>query len=176
MTQPQEGSRQDVREQADEYSGFVRSGKVKAHKTGEEFVIPSLLLLDDDQQIAYEALQHKLNQCDRYPDTEVPERRITVAEGDGETTETVIAAHTVRGDFIQPYQKDGELLSPPYAVQMAQILFGEKEYKRFKAAGGRSNEIMLEMMRMRDESNERRLTDSKSGGGAAKGEEVSAGD
>lgn len=180
MTQPQEGSRQDARDQADEHDSFVKSGTVKAHKTGEHFTIPSLMLLDDDQQAEYDALQHELNQCDRWPDEEIPAQQVperTITD-DGMTT--TIAGHTIpgrtiRGDYMQPYQKDGDLLTPPYNVRIAKILLGDK-YEAFKAGGGKSAEVVQELMRMSRESNKRLASDSKSADGSADSEGVPAAD
>lgn len=155
---------QEAREQADEYTSFIRSGKVKAHKTGKEFTIPSLQLLDDDQQVAYNKLMHTLNQCDRWPDTEVPERTVKQTDPDGTVTETTIKRHTMTGDFISPYQKDGELVEPPYNIAMAQILLGD-QYDQFKAGGGKSAEVVEELMRLRVETVKRQASDPKSGGG-----------
>lgn len=152
---------QDAREQADEYGSFIRSGKVKAHKSGEVFTFPSLRLLDDDQQVEYNKLQHTLNQCDRWPDTEVPERTIKQTDADGTVTETTVKAHTVRGDFMTPYQKDGKLIEPPYNIAIAQLLLGDR-YEEFKQSGGRSAELVEELMRMQSESLKRQSSDPKS--------------
>lgn len=178
----------DAREQADEHQGFLRSGKVTAHKTGEEFTIPNLQLLDDDQQAEYDKFIHELQQCDRYPDVEVPEQVVpervikTTDPETGEVTETTVKEHTVpartiRGDFIEPYQKtqpDGtvKLIEPPYNVRMTQILLGKEGYKRFKAAGGRSSDVRQELLRMKRETEERMRQDSKSGAGAGEVESV----
>lgn len=148
-----------AREQADEYASFAASGHVTAHKSGKKWDIPSLLLLDDDQLIEYQKLQHKLNQCDRWPDVEVPRRQIKRTEADGAVFETNIDGHTERGDFIQPYQKGGELISPPYEIQMALIFWGKDGYERFKAEGGRSSEIPLELRRMKRETDRRSTED-----------------
>ena len=176
----------DAREQADEHGGFLVSGKVKARKSGREYTIPNLLLLDDDQQAQYDALIHKLNQCDRYPDTDLPEqvvpqRTVKVTDPEtGEVTETVVAEHvvparTVRGDFIEPYQKDGELITPPYNVQIAKILLGD-DYEEFKAGGGRSSDVRVELLRMRRETEERARNDSKSVDSSSQVEGVSEAD
>lgn len=183
--QPQVDNLQEARDQADEHNSFVRSGRVKAHKTGEWFTIPSLLLLDDDQQAEYNKMIHRLNQCDHHPEVhipeqQVPERVIKVTEPDGTVNETTVAAHTipartVPGDFIEPYQKDGALIEPPYNVQIAQILLGD-DYERFKKGGGRSSDVRLELLRMKRESEERANADSKSVDSSAPVETVSTGD
>lgn len=166
----------DAREQADEHDGFLRSGKVKARKTGKVYTIPNLQLLDDDQQQAYDRYIHELQQCDRYPDVQVPERTIKTTDPEtGEVTETTIAGHTLRGDFIEPYQKDGKLIEPPYNVRLTQILLGDK-YEEFKNGGGRSADVRQELLRMKRETEERVRNDSKSRDGAGAVEDVSDAD
>lgn len=154
----------EAQEQADEAGGLARSAKVVAHKTGEEFTVPTVLLLDDDQLIAYEQLHHGLNQCDRYPDTEQPRQRFVHKNPDGTEVETEIGAHVQRGDFIQPYQKDGELIVPPYSIQLAIIFWGEKGYQRFKNGGGRSAEIPEVLRELNAAMARRMASDSKSAG------------
>jgi hypothetical protein len=123
-----------------------------------------VLLLDDDQLIAYEALHHELNQCDRYPDTEMPAQRFVHKNPDGTVVETETGAHTQRGDFIQPYQKDGALIVPPYSIQLATIFWGEEGYAEFKAGGGRSAEIPDKLRDLNRAMQERQAADSKSAG------------
>lgn len=174
MTQPELDTEQvqetlprktsEAQEQADDIGGFARSATVVAHKTGEKFTVPSVLLLDDDQLVAYEALHHKLNQCDRYPDVETPRQRFVHKNPDGTEVETEVGAHTLRGDFIQPYQKDSELITPPYSIQLALIFWGEDGYKRFKEGGGRSAEIPEALSELNKRLQERMTDDSKSAG------------
>lgn len=154
----------EAQEQADEFGGFARSATVVAHKTGEEFTVPSVILLDDDQLIAYEKLHHQLNQCDRHPDVDQPKQRFVHKNPDGTEVETEIGAHTQRGDFIQPYQKDNELITPPYSIQLAIIFWGEEGYKRFKEGGGRSAEIPEKLRELNAEMAKRMAADSKSAG------------
>lgn len=176
MTQP-EGSRQDARDQADDHDSFARSGSVTAHKTGKKYQVPSMLLLDDDQQIAYEALQHRVNKCDRYPPAEMPERVVTVKEANGDETTTVIRATTPPlGSIITPYEIEGEPAFPePYNIMLAKILLGDS-YEDFKAGGGRANDVYQELLRMKDETEKRVQDDSKSADSSADGEGVPATD
>lgn len=173
MTQPELDTTDDkplprktaeAQEQADEAGGFGRSAKVVAHKTGEEFIVPSVVLLDDDQLIAYEALHHGLNQCDREPDFESPEQQFVNKKPDGSVIETKTGGYTQRGGFVQPYQKDGKLVTPPYSIQLAVIFWGETDYKRFKEGGGRSAEIPEKLRQLNAEMQERTAADSKSVG------------
>jgi hypothetical protein len=78
--------------------------------------------------------------------------------------ETEIGEHTVRGNFIQPYQKDGVLLEPPYSIQLAIIFWGEDGYQRFKNGGGRSAEIPTALDELNRRLQERLSDDSKSAG------------
>lgn len=153
-----------AQEQADEADGFGRSATVVAHKSGEEFIVPSVVLLDDDQLIAYEKLHHELNQCDREPDFQSPEQQFVNKKPDGSVIETKTGGYTQRGGFIQPYQKDDVLIEPPYSIQLAIIFFGEDGYKRFKAGGGRAAEIPEKLRQLNTEMQERMAADSKSAG------------
>jgi hypothetical protein len=154
----------EAQEQADEFGGFARSATVVAHKSGEKFQVPSVILLDDDQLIAYEKLHFELNQCDRWPDVENPKQRFVNKNPDGSEVETEIGAHTIRGDFIQPYQKDGALVEPPYSIQLAILFWGAEGYQRFKKGGGRSAEIPEKLRELNSQIKERSAADSKSAG------------
>lgn len=166
----------EAQEQADAYGGFARSATVVARKTGEKFTIPSVLLLDDDQLTAYEKLHHELNQCDRYPDVKQPRQKFVHKNPDGTEVETEVGEHVQRGDFIQPYQKDGELITPPYSIQLAILFWGEDGYARFKAGGGRSAEIPQKLRELNTVVQERMASDSKSDGGSVDLEPVPAPD
>lgn len=154
----------EAQEQADEFGGFARSATVVAHKSGEKFTVPSVVLLDDDQLVAYEKLHFELNRCDRWPDVESPQQRFINKNPDGTVVETEIGAHTQRGDFIQPYQKDGVLVEPPYSIQLATIYWGTEGYAKFKAGGGRSAEIPEKLRELNTQLQERAAADSKSAG------------
>lgn len=156
-------STQEAKEQAAEYFGFAASVYVRG-KSGEVWEIPNPGLLDDDQQERWEELQFLLEDCDRKPDIEVPER--TLDDG------TVIPARTIPGDLKTPYRINGELLKPSYNVRLAMALFGD-EYEDFKADGGSGNQVALEWARMNREYMERVEADSKSDGGASSVEAVS---
>lgn len=154
----------EAQEQADEAGEFGRSATVVAHKSGKKFIVPSAVLLDDDQLIAYEKLHHELNQCDRDPDFESPQQRFVNKKPDGSEIVTETGSYTQRGGFVQPYQKDGVLIEPPYSIQLAIIFWGEDGYKRFKEGGGRSAEIPEKLRQLNAEMQERMAADSKSAG------------
>lgn len=164
MTSPIDAARErraispkQAREQAAEYHGFAASVDLQI---GEEvFEIPNPSLLDDDQQERFNDLNREIEKtCDHEDDIEIAER--TLEDG------TVIPARTLKGDLKQPYTINGEPLKPPYNTRLAKALFGEDGYARFKAGGGRSNQIALEWGRMDREYGERKKKDPKSGGGA----------
>jgi hypothetical protein len=165
----------EAQEQADEYGGDFRSATITT-KSGKKFTVPSVVLLDDDQLIAYEKLHHELNQCDRYPDIQQPSQRFVSKNADGTEVITEVSAHTVRGDFIQPYQKDGVLIEPPYSIQLAHIFWGEEGYAKFKAAGGHSAEIPTKLLELNAALADRKAADSKSADGAVVLDEVPEGD
>jgi hypothetical protein len=156
----------EAQEQADEHGGLGRSAKITAHKSGEEFIVRNVIMLDDDELVAYEKLHFLMNQCDRHPDFDSPAQRFVHKTPEGTVTETETGAHTQRGDFIQPYQKDGVLIEPPYSIQMAIIQWGTEGYARFKAGGGRSAEIPDKMRQLNTEMQRRVNSDSKSDGGS----------
>lgn len=147
----------EAREQAADYLGFAASAIITL-KDGTPVEIPNPGLLDDEQQEAWEALQFELEQCDREPDIEIPERRIQSKDG----SETVIAAHTVKGELLQPLRKDGVLMRPSYNVRLAQAILGEAGYKAFKAGGGQASDVALIWRKMQAEWDKRRQADSKS--------------
>ncbi|GJJ22281.1 hypothetical protein [Mycolicibacterium mageritense] len=174
-------SLKDAQEQADTYDGFARSATITARKSGEVFTIGNPLFFDDDQLAAYQALHHRMNQCDRWPDTEIPEQSIESTDPNGATVKTHNGAHVRRGDYIEPYQetdKDGvtRLVDPPYEVQVAKIVLGEEDYARFKAGGGSSRELTMKLQKLRERVEEREAADPKSVGGAADSAAVAASD
>lgn len=158
---------EEAKQQAADYFGFTASTSIRV-ANGKVFEIPNPGLMDDDQQERWEALQFELEQCDREPDIEVPEQ--TLPDG------TVISARTVRGDFLTPYRKNGELLTPPYNVRLAQALFGEDGYAEYKAQGGIAAQIAMEWARMNRDFEERVNRDPKSGGSDSTVAAVPSGD
>lgn len=161
-----------MREQAAEADGDFAPLTIKT-KSGKTFTIPDANLLDDDQQEAFDDLRYEANQCDRWPDREVPEEVITAKDGSAIRT----AAHTRPGDFIQPYQKDGKRLTPSYNIRLAKIFLGSEEvYEEFKKAGGRSNEIALALTERSRQQARRQLADPKSDAGDSDASPVSDAD
>lgn len=157
----------EAKEQAGEYFGFTASVFIQVD-SGKVFEIPNPGLMNDDQQERWEELQFELEQCDREPDIEIPER--TLEDG------TVLPAQTIRGEVKVPYRINGELMKPPYNVRLAKVLFGEEGYAEYKAGGGIAGQINVEWARMNREYQERVAADPKSGGDGPTLEVVPSGD
>lgn len=154
----------EAQEQASEFGGFAEGETLTARKTGEKFLVPNVLMLDNQQLVDYEKLHHLLNQCDRAPDVEHPKQRFVHKNTDGTEVETETGGHTERGGFIQPYQKDGALIEPPYSFQLGIIYWGEEGFERFDKGGGRAAEIPNAMQTANRKLQERQAADSKSVG------------
>lgn len=160
-----------AREQAEDFDSFLRPLEVPK-KDGGVFLVPHPGMLDDDASEAYQDLRFRFNQCDRVTE-DVPETTITMQDG----TVTTMKAHTVTGGFIDPYQKDGERMTPSYNIQMAKILLGsEEKYQEFKAAGCTSNALAVAMSKRAEEMRNRTTDDSKSVGSAVVSEAVAEAD
>lgn len=174
MTSPLDSARERravspklAREQSAAYHGFAASVEIVIGD--ETFEIPNPSLLDDDQQERFNELNAEIQAtCDREDDIEIAEH--TMENG------TVIPAKTLRGEVKNPYTIDGKPLKPPYNMRLAKVLFGEEGYARFKAGGGRSNQIALIWGQMQEEYDERHKSDPKSGRSVEAAPVVSNGD
>lgn len=142
-----------AREQAADACGFAAS-KVVLTPAGNEWEVPFIYLLDDDQQVRWDNLQYEMQSWDREDPIVLPENRLE----DG----TLIPSRVIKGDYVTPYQRDGVLISPPYNIRLAMALFGEEGYRKFKAEGGRSSDVALAVRQMMDEFNKRLDDDPKS--------------
>lgn len=154
----------EARQQASEYLGFTASTEIVL-ESGEVFEIPNPGLLDDDQQERFEELQAELDTFD-HNEVEVPIIEYTVeTRTDGTTFSepTVVGHRTERVLLTNPHRKDGKPVKPPYNVRLAIALWGEDGYERYKAGGGRSNQIALEWTRMNREFMARDNADPKRG-------------
>lgn len=164
-------STEEAKVQAAEYFGFAASTFIEVvSKEGQKrvFEIPNPALLDDDQQERFDQLKFEMEQCDREPDTEVPEQTVIVDD-----QVQTIPGYTIPGAVKQPLRINGELLKPPYAVRLAIALFGEDGYAEYKAGGGVANQIGLEWARMERQYEERVNADPKSEGSSTSVEGVS---
>jgi len=142
----------EARQQAAEYLGFTASIYIKVDN-GEVFEIPNPGLLDDDQQERFEELQSELETFD-HDEVEVPVVEYTVetrADGSTFSEPKVVGNRTERVLLTNPHRIDGKPVKPPYNVRLAVALWGQEGYERYKAGGGRSNQIALEWTRMNRE-------------------------
>lgn len=142
----------EARQQAAEYLGFTASTEIVLD-TGEVFEIPNPGLLDDDQQERFEALQAELDTYD-HEEVEVPVVEYTVetrADGSTFSEPRVVGHKKERVLLTNPHRKNGKPITPPYNVRLAIALWGKDGYERYKAGGGRSNQIALEWTRMNRE-------------------------
>jgi hypothetical protein len=153
-------SEAEAQEQANEYNGFARTGEITG-ENGEKFTVKNPMFFNAKQHVAYEKLHHRMNKCDRWPDSEKPEQRMSTHQPDGTKVETFVGAYTQRGDYIEPYQEDGVLVDPPYAIQVAQIVLGD-EYHKFEDAGGSPWELVEKLAELRRGVQKRVDADPKS--------------
>lgn len=161
-----ETATEDARAQADEFDGFT-ADEIYTSPTGERFVVPNVTLLDDEQQEQFDLLNFALSKCDKHPDTEIPGRTVTAKDPDGTEVVTEYPPQIIRGGFVQPYQKDGELVTPNYNVQLVQAFLGKDGYAKFKAAKGKSSEYAAAVKKLSEKLTEREADDPKSEGGSS---------
>jgi len=156
---------QEAQEQADEHVSFLRSKQIDT-EDGVKFTVRNPMFFSASQLSAYNKLHHRMNHCDKWPDKQRPEQQMKSVQPDGTVVETHIGAHTVEGDWIEPYQENGVLVDPPYEVQVAQIVLGDK-YEAFDAAGGSPRELVEMLAELRRGVTKRVDADPKSpaGGG-----------
>ncbi|MCV7255345.1 hypothetical protein H7J86_24585 [Mycobacterium hackensackense] len=167
MAEDQDKNAQD---QADANNSFARSATITTEEN-VTFTVRNPLFFNAKQLTAYHKLHHRMNQCDRWPDTEQPERRVFTQQPDGTKIESYTGAHVVRGDYIEPYQETGEdgithLVDPPYEIQVCQIVLGDK-YQEFEDAGGSPGELVQLLKDLRSGLVKRADADDKSVGSAS---------
>lgn len=134
----------DATEQACEYFGFLAAEELDLGDDGPYLRIPNPQLLSPEQQAAFNKLRMEFEDCDREDDINLPDGNV------------------IRGAFLDPRRRDGVLVEPGYDVQLAIALWGEDDYRRFEAAGGRPGLISIVWARMDDEFRRRERNDSKS--------------
>lgn len=161
---PDEKAAQQAQEQADEHVSFLRSKDITT-ETGAVFKVRNPMFFKASQLSEYNKLHHRMNHCDRWPDEQAPEQRMKSVQPDGTEVETFIGARIVKGDYIEPYQEDGVLVDPPYEVQVAQIVLGDK-YDEFEDAGGSPREVVELLAELRRGVTKRVDADPKSDGGS----------
>lgn len=156
MSKPREArkllSAKDAREQAAEQLGFM-AGVFIDLGDGEPFEIPNPSLLDPDQQDRYDQLLMDLEGLDRHPDP---------VEKDG-SPKLGADGVPLKGSIMLPHRKDGVRVEN-YETRLAKALFGDDDYKRFIAAGGRPSQIGVHWSEMRKVMADREAADKKSQG------------
>jgi hypothetical protein len=133
---------EQAREQSAEYIGFLASQFIKTER-GDVFEIPSINLLDDDQQSRYDKLQLEIESWDR-----------------GEPVLNEDGSERTKGELLEPNRKNGELVEN-YNIQLAKAIFGDR-YETFKAAGGRASDVRVTWWKMNKILVDRQKKDPKS--------------
>jgi hypothetical protein len=159
---------QQARDQASESFGFLAS-KLYDLGGGETLELPHPEFFDDDQQAAYDALQLESETWDHdeiersnpltgeiivHPETGKPvvDRRLKVPH-----RKTVDGATTLMENFN---------------IRVCKILWGPAGYKKFKAAGGRANQVAVDLRMMQVNYRARVDADPKSASGDTVAETV----
>lgn len=160
----------EAREQAAEAMGFLAS-KFYDVGNGEKLELPNPEFFDDDQQAAYDALKLESKSWDH---EDIVARNPLTGEVifDPKTGEPVVD-HVM----CQPNRKTDEngnvKLVENFNVQLCKILWGDAGYAKFKAAGGRANQVMVDLQLMQRKLRARMRTDPKSADGGVAGSAVS---
>jgi hypothetical protein len=140
----------DAADQACEYFGFLSYEELDLGDNGEPLKIPNPQLLPPELRKRFDECRMSFEDCDREPDVELP--------GGG----------VIKGDYLDPRRRDGELVDPPYEVELAKAIWGEDGYRRFEAAVEKSPTpvgpgiISMVWARMDDQFRQRERNDSKS--------------
>ncbi|MCV7208415.1 hypothetical protein [Mycolicibacterium canariasense] len=158
---------QNAQAQADANQSFARSGTITT-ENGSDFQVRNPLFFNAKQLRAYTELHHRMNQCDKWPDRNIPEQRRIIEQKDGTKIETYTGAFVQVGDYIEPYQETNaegitKLVEPPYEIQVAQIVLGDK-YQEFEDAGGSPSELVQLLKDLRNGVAKRADADDKSVG------------
>lgn len=162
-------SPQEAREQAAASQGFLAS-KYYDVGNGEKLELPHPEFFDDDTQAKYDQLKLDSESWDH----EEVERSNPL------TGEIVIHPETgkpvVDRRLALPHRKSDEDGKPKlvenFNVQMCKILWGAAGYEKFKKAGGRANQIAVELQLMQQRFRDRLDADPKSAGRDMAGKEV----
>jgi hypothetical protein len=139
------GAGTNAREQADAYDSMFASISLRLD---DETVLsipphPSLGMLDDDQQEAYEELMFEIESYDRGPDVE-------------------FNGKTFPGELKTPYRKDGVLIKPPHRTRVVQVALGETVYKQLLAGGRNAVDVWRCWHEQTQRITDRQASDSKS--------------
>lgn len=159
---------QQARDQASESFGFLAS-KFYNIGNGETLELPHPEYFDDDQQAAYDALQLEAESWDHDE----------VERANPLTGEVIVHPETGKPvkdrRMLVPHRKtvDGVThLVENYNVQLCKILWGADGYAKFRKAGGRANQVAVELRLMQTKFKERLSADPKSAAGDLAPEKV----
>lgn len=140
----------DAAEQACEYFGFLSYEELDLEDGGPSLKIPNPQLLSPDVRKRFDEVRMKFEDCDREPDIELPSGQV------------------IKGEFLDPRRRNGELVDPAYDVELAIAIWGEDGYKRFEAAAAKAVSpvgpgiISMVWAQMDDMFRNRGMHDSKS--------------
>lgn len=163
----------DAHDQAAELDSFI-GDDIYTAPNGKKFSVPVYEELDDDQQERLDAVQFMLNGCDHAPDVTIPGYTEETVDDEGKVTKRrTYPERTVPGGYKMPYQKDGELITPPANTQLTEALLGGDEFAQFKAAKGKSSVFVKQFMALANRVQEREQSDPKSEGDSSDVAEVS---
>lgn len=141
---------QEAKDQQAEYFGFESS--LVLVLGDDEYEIPHPQLRTAEQLKAFQQAYLKFEECDR----EEP-APVTVTLKDGSTMKTDPPV----GPFIEPRRKGGELMDPPWDVEVCIALWGKAKTDKYIAAGGPPGLVQMTWDRMNDEFERRKKADPK---------------
>jgi hypothetical protein len=139
----------DAADQACEYFGFLSYEELDLKDGGPPLKIPNPQLLPPEIRKRFDKMRMQFEDCDR--------DEIELAGGE-----------TIRGDYLDPRRRDGELVEPSYEEELAIAIWGEDDYLRFVEAAEKSATpvgpgiISMVWARMEDQMKRRQRSDSKS--------------
>jgi hypothetical protein len=148
----------EAREQADAYDSIFGSTDLELDD-GTVLKVPphpSYGMLDDEAADQYEQLLFEMDtKYDREPDVHTPEQKLDNG--------IVLPAQVSRGAILTPYRIDGERVTPPHNVRVAQIALGD-DYDLLRAGGKSAADVWRIWGKQSIKVQERTQLDSKSAG------------
>lgn len=154
-------SPEEARAQAAEAGGFMASRFYKV-ADGELLELPHPEFFGDELQAGYDQLKFE---SESWEHDEVERSNPLTGE---------IVVHPKTGEpvvdrrLLVPHRKivDGTtVLVENFNVQFCKLLWGKAGYLKFKQAGGRANQVMVDLQFMQRRYKERQFADPKSAGG-----------
>lgn len=112
-------SLKDAADQASEYFGFLSYEELDLGDGGSRLRIPNQQLLPPEIKKRMDLLRIEFEDCDREEDVELTNGNI------------------IKGPYLDPRRRGGELVEPSYEVGLAIALWGEDGYERFAVAAAK---------------------------------------